>query len=72
LWTSSLSTGSAVTVSIDGDRELNDKMRVFSDGRGSYDLILPRIKMLLERHRTNSIGARVTLTSGVHHVRRIY
>jgi len=61
-----------VTVSIDGDRELNDKMRVFSDGRGSYDVIVPRIKMLLQRHKTNSIGARVTLSSGNSHVRRIY
>lgn len=61
-----------VTVSIDGDRELNDKMRVFHDGRGSYDVILPRIKMLLQRHRTNSIGARVTLSSGVSQVRRIF
>jgi uncharacterized protein len=61
-----------VTVSIDGDRELNDKMRVFADGRGSYEVIVPRIKMLLERHKTNSIGARVTLSSGVSHVRRIY
>src|SRR5882672_349042 len=61
-----------VTVSIDGNRELNDKMRVFADGRGSYDVIVPRIKMLLERHKTNSIGARVTLSSGVSHVRRIY
>ncbi len=61
-----------VTVSIDGDQELNDKMRVFKDGRGSYDVIVPRIKMLLARHRTNSIGARVTLSSGVSHVRRIY
>src|SRR5438477_18972 len=40
-----------ITVSIDGDRQLNDNMRVFSDGRGSYDVILPRIKMLLERHK---------------------
>jgi uncharacterized protein len=61
-----------VTVSIDGDQELNDKMRVFHDGRGSYNVIVPRIKMLLERHRTNSIGARVTLSSGVSEVRRIY
>jgi uncharacterized protein len=61
-----------VTVSIDGDRELNDKMRVFADGRGSYDVIVPRIKMLLARHKTNSIGARVTLSSTVSHVRRIY
>jgi uncharacterized protein len=28
--------------------------------------------MLLERHRTNSIGARVTLSAGVSQVRRIY
>jgi uncharacterized protein len=61
-----------VTVSIDGDRELNDRMRVFHDGRGSYDIILPKIKMLLERHKTNSIGARVTLSAGVGHVRRIF
>jgi uncharacterized protein len=61
-----------VTVSIDGDRELNDRMRVFHDGRGSYDVIVPKIKMLLARHKTNSIGARVTLSSGVSHVRRIY
>jgi uncharacterized protein len=61
-----------VTVSIDGDRELHDRMRVFHDGRGSYDTILPKIKLLLQRHRTNSIGARVTLSSGVSHVRRIY
>jgi uncharacterized protein len=61
-----------VTVSIDGDRELNDRMRVFHDGRGSYDVIVPKIAMLLKRHRTNSIGARVTLSSGVSHVRRIF
>jgi uncharacterized protein len=61
-----------VTVSIDGDRELNDRMRVFHDGRGSYDVIVPNIKKLLARHRTNSIGARVTLSSGVSHVRRIF
>jgi uncharacterized protein len=61
-----------VTVSIDGDRELNDRMRVFHDGRGSYDVIAPKIKQLLAGHRTNSIGARVTLTSAVRDVRRIY
>ena len=61
-----------VTVSIDGDRELNDRMRVFHDGRGTYEVMLPKIKLLLERHHTNSIGARVTLSAGVSHVRRIY
>ena len=61
-----------VTVSIDGDRELHDRMRVFHNGRGSYDVIAPKIKKLIERHRTNSIGARVTLSAGVSEVRRIY
>jgi uncharacterized protein len=61
-----------VTVSIDGDKELHDRMRVFHSGKGSYDVIAPRIKMLLARHRTNSIGARVTLSNGVREVRRIY
>jgi uncharacterized protein len=61
-----------VTVSIDGDQELNDRMRVFHDGRGSYSVIAPRIQNLLKKHRTNSIGARVTLTSQVSDVRRIY
>ncbi|HLX45169.1 MAG TPA: quinohemoprotein amine dehydrogenase maturation protein [Bryobacteraceae bacterium] len=61
-----------VTVSIDGDKELNDKMRVFHDGRGSYEIIAPKIKQLLKGHRTNSIGARVTLTSGVTNVPRIF
>jgi uncharacterized protein len=61
-----------VTVSIDGDQELNDRMRVFHDGRGSYSVIAPKIRNLLHRHRTNSIGARVTLTSQVNDVKRIY
>lgn len=51
-----------VTVSIDGGKEQQDKHRVFANGMGSYDVILPRIKMLLERHRKRPIGARVTLT----------
>lgn len=61
-----------VTVSIDGDKELNDRMRVFHDGRGSYEIIAPKIRQLLKGHRTNSIGARVTLTSGVTNVPRIF
>lgn len=51
-----------VTVSIDGAREQQDKFRVFSNGLGSYDVILPRIRELLRRHTRRPIGARVTLT----------
>jgi uncharacterized protein len=51
-----------VTVSIDGPREQQDRFRVFKNGLGSYDVVLPRIRMLLERHRARPVGARVTLT----------
>ncbi|HVT40951.1 MAG TPA: quinohemoprotein amine dehydrogenase maturation protein [Gemmatimonadaceae bacterium] len=51
-----------VTVSIDGGREQQDRFRTFSNGMGSYDVILPNIKQLLARHRRRPVGARVTLT----------
>ncbi len=61
-----------VTISIDGPKEVQDKFRVFHNGTGSYDVITPRIKELLKRHRSRPIGARVTLTSGKMDVKRIY
>jgi len=61
-----------VTVSIDGAREQQDKHRVFSNGMGSYDIIVPRIKMLLERHKRRPVGARVTLTGQNLDVASIY
>jgi uncharacterized protein len=61
-----------VTVSMDGPPELHDKLRVFSNGRGSYDIIAPKVRALIENHRTRPIAARVTLTAGVTEVVRIY
>jgi uncharacterized protein len=61
-----------VTVSIDGDRERQDKFRTFSNGVGSYDIILPRIKELLARHHRRPVGARVTLTGQNLDVASIY
>jgi uncharacterized protein len=61
-----------VTVSIDGGREEQDGARVFHNGKGSYDVVLPRIKALLAGHRTRPIGARVTLTRQNLEVVRIY
>lgn len=51
-----------VTISIDGPKAVQDGLRVFSNGRGSYDVVLPKIKELLQVHRSRPIGARVTLT----------
>ena len=61
-----------VTVSMDGPKEMQDKFRIFSNGRGSYDVIRPRVEELLKKHRSRPVGARVTLTSGAMDVRRIY
>jgi uncharacterized protein len=61
-----------VTISIDGPKEVQDKFRVFHNGSGSYDVVAPKIKELLKRHRSRPIGARVTLTSGKMDIKRIY
>ena len=61
-----------VTISIDGPQEIQDKFRVFSNGKGSYDIAAPKIKALLARHTTRPIGARVTLTKQTLDVQRIY
>lgn len=52
----------SVTVSIDGPKPVQDGLRVFHNGKGTYDVVLPKIKALLEKHRSRPIGARVTLT----------
>jgi len=61
-----------VTVSMDGPKEMHDHLRVFSNGKGSYDIIEPRVRALIENHRTRPITARVTLTAGVSDVIRIF
>jgi uncharacterized protein len=61
-----------VTVSMDGPAELHDKLRVFANGKGSYDIIAPRVRALIASHRTRPITARVTLTSGVTDVVKIF
>lgn len=61
-----------VTISFDGPPEFQDKFRVFHNGAGSYQVVAPKIKALLQRHRSRPIGARVTLTSATLDVRRIY
>jgi uncharacterized protein len=61
-----------VTISIDGPPDVQDRFRVFHNGKGSYALVAPKIKELIATHRTRPIGARVTLTRDTLDVRRIY
>lgn len=45
---------SNVVLSLDGRKEVNDRVRPFRNGRGSYDIIVPKFqKMADSRHQTN-------------------
>ncbi|NRA95611.1 MAG: quinohemoprotein amine dehydrogenase maturation protein [Planctomycetes bacterium] len=64
-----------VNVSIDGDQKTHDRHRTFKSGRGSYEMIVPRIKGFIARNKAadgRPIGARVTLTAGMTGVCEIY
>lgn len=61
-----------VTVSMDGTREMQDKFRIFSNGKGSYDIIRPKVEELISKHRSRPVGARVTMTSAAMDVGKIY
>ncbi|MEO8026608.1 MAG: quinohemoprotein amine dehydrogenase maturation protein [Bryobacteraceae bacterium] len=61
-----------VTVSMDGPKELHDQLRVFANGKGSYDIIEPRVRELLKNHRTRPITARVTMTNRAMDVMKTY
>lgn len=61
-----------VTVSMDGPPEIQDKHRVYKNGKGSYAVIEPRLRALIAGHKTRAVTARVTLTEGVTDVIAIY
>src|SRR5690606_35024780 len=61
-----------VTVSIDGPAEIQDRHRVYRSGKGSYEVIEPRLRALIAGHKTRAVTARVTLTEGVSDVVGIY
>ena len=61
-----------VTISIDGPKPVQDGLRVFHNGKGTYDVVLPKIRELIDVHRSRPIGARVTLTQKNMNVLEIY
>lgn len=43
-----------IVLSTDGRKEIHDKMRPFRNGKGSYDIIMPKfVKVAESRHQTN-------------------
>lgn len=51
-----------VVLSLDGRKETNDKMRVSRNGKGSYDLILPKFKEMVRRRGDKEYYIRGTYT----------
>jgi uncharacterized protein len=54
--------GFAVTISLDGPRQVHDRLRPFKGGRGSYDATMDRVLPLLASQRRMQVSARVTVT----------
>ncbi len=61
-----------LTVSMDGPKALHDRRRLTVGGKGSYDAVSAKARMLLERYRSRPVGARATLTAGVTDVEAIW
>ena len=53
---------SNVVLSLDGRREVNDALRYTASGKGSYDVILPKFKVLVERRGGRNYYIRGTFT----------
>ena len=51
-----------VVLSLDGRREVNDRMRPFRSGKGSYDLIVPKFQKLAESRGQQKYYIRGTFT----------
>ena len=53
---------SNVVISLDGRKEVNDRMRPFRNGKGSYDLIVPKFQKLAESRNQMNYYIRGTFT----------
>ena len=51
-----------VVLSLDGRKEVNDRMRPFRNGKGSYDLIVPKFQKLAESRNQERYYVRGTFT----------
>lgn len=51
-----------VVLSLDGRKEVNDKMRPFRNGKGSYELIVPKFQKLAESRNQDKYYIRGTFT----------
>lgn len=60
-----------ITVSLDGFDNNDSRYRCFPDGSASYDVLLPKLKKLLDRHQNRPAVARITLVENPERVPQI-
>ena len=51
-----------MVLSVDGRKEVHDKMRPFRNGKGSYDLIMPKFTAMAESRKQTNYYVRGTFT----------
>ena len=56
---------SNVVLSLDGRKEVNDRMRPFRNGKGSYDLIVPKFQKFAESRNQTNYYVRGTFTQRI-------
>lgn len=61
-----------ISISMDGPKVIHDRNRRTVGGKGTYDVVLRKVRILLERYRAKPVGARVTLTAGTTEVEQIH
>ncbi len=61
-----------LSISMDGPKVIHDRNRRSVGGKGTYDVVARKARMLLERYRAKPVGARVTLASGTTAVEEIH
>lgn len=61
-----------ISVSMDGPRAIHDRHRLTIGGKGTYDVVAGKVRMLLDRYKSRRIGARVTLPHGTTEVAEIH
>ncbi|MEY9387523.1 uncharacterized protein ABIF93_005780 [Bradyrhizobium japonicum] len=61
--------GFAVTISLDGLRDVHDRQRPFRNGAGSFDRIMARVRPLLAAQRKMQVSVRATITPGNNNLR---
>jgi uncharacterized protein len=61
-----------IAVSMDGPAAYHDRNRITVGGKGTYEVVARKVKMLLSRYNARPVGARVTLTKGITDVHTIW